>query len=132
MNRSNTGKHFKTVNQKQSLHPIIFYYFLHFFCTKSMIELLIWSITTSSVIYTVHCTVNTVCTYGYFKMAIRSSGCTVGRVWESNAAPLWTGYTKPCVLDLKMGTRMYGDFATEKKRRSQVRLFASHCRLLYV
>jgi hypothetical protein len=32
----------------------------------------------------------------------------------------WTGYTKPCVLDLKMGTRMYGDFATEKKRRSQV------------
>jgi hypothetical protein len=34
------------------------------------------------------------------------------------------GYTKPCVLDLKMGTRMYGDFATETKRRSQVgRLF---------
>ncbi len=30
------------------------------------------------------------------------------------------GYTKPCVLDLKMGTRMYGDFATETKRRSQV------------
>lgn len=32
---------------------------------------------------------------------------------------LTAGYTKPCVLDLKMGTRMYGDFATEKKRRSQ-------------
>jgi len=32
---------------------------------------------------------------------------------------LCTGYRKPCVLDLKMGTRMYGDFATEKKRRSQ-------------
>jgi len=32
---------------------------------------------------------------------------------------LCTGYRKPCVLDLKMGTRMYGDFATEKKRKSQ-------------
>ena len=56
MNRSNTGKHFKTVNQKQSLHPIIFYYFLHFFCTKPMIEFLINLIDyyTSSVIYTVY------------------------------------------------------------------------------
>ena len=32
---------------------------------------------------------------------------------------LTSGYRKPCVLDLKMGTRMYGDFATEAKRRSQ-------------
>ena len=30
-------------------------------------------------------------------------------------------YKKPCVLDLKMGTRMYGDFATETKRESQRR-----------
>jgi len=32
---------------------------------------------------------------------------------------LTMGYKKPCVLDLKMGTRMYGDFATEAKRQSQ-------------
>jgi len=34
---------------------------------------------------------------------------------------LTMGYKKPCVLDLKMGTRMYGDFATEAKRQSQKR-----------
>ena len=31
------------------------------------------------------------------------------------------GYKKPCVLDLKMGTRMWGDFATEAKIESQKR-----------
>jgi len=34
---------------------------------------------------------------------------------------LTIGYKKPCVLDLKMGTRMYGDFATEAKIQSQSR-----------
>lgn len=34
---------------------------------------------------------------------------------------LTVGYKKPCVLDLKMGTRMYGDFATEAKIQSQRR-----------
>jgi len=32
---------------------------------------------------------------------------------------LTCGYSKPCVLDLKVGTRMYGDFASQEKRRSQ-------------
>ena len=32
---------------------------------------------------------------------------------------LTKNYNKPCVLDLKMGTRMYGDFASEAKRKSQ-------------
>ena len=32
---------------------------------------------------------------------------------------LTDGYKKPCVLDLKMGTRMWGDFATEAKIQSQ-------------
>jgi len=32
---------------------------------------------------------------------------------------LTIGYSKPCVLDLKVGTRMYGDFATQEKIRSQ-------------
>jgi len=32
---------------------------------------------------------------------------------------LTKGFNKPCILDLKMGTRMYGDFATEAKRKSQ-------------
>lgn len=32
---------------------------------------------------------------------------------------LTTGYRKPCVLDLKVGTRMYGDFASQEKIRSQ-------------
>jgi len=32
---------------------------------------------------------------------------------------LTMGYSKPCVLDLKIGTRMYGDFATEEKIQSQ-------------
>ena len=32
---------------------------------------------------------------------------------------LTLGFKKPCVLDLKMGTRMYSDFATDSKRRSQ-------------
>ncbi len=40
--------------------------------------------------------------------------------WSADERLTWIGYTKPCVLDLKMGTRMYGDFATETKRRSQV------------
>merc|ERR1711915_680672 len=34
---------------------------------------------------------------------------------------LTTGFKKPCVLDLKMGTRMYSDFATDSKRKSQRR-----------
>ena len=34
---------------------------------------------------------------------------------------LTDGYKKPCVLDLKMGTRMWGDFATEAKIQSQRR-----------
>lgn len=29
------------------------------------------------------------------------------------------GFNKPCVLDLKIGTRMYGDFATQEKIKSQ-------------
>jgi len=32
---------------------------------------------------------------------------------------LTKGFNKPCILDLKMGTRMYGDFATEAKQKSQ-------------
>jgi len=32
---------------------------------------------------------------------------------------LTAGYSKPCVLDLKVGTRMYGDFASQEKRKSQ-------------
>merc|ERR1711973_195360 len=32
---------------------------------------------------------------------------------------LTIGYKKPCILDLKMGTRMYADFATEAKIESQ-------------
>jgi len=32
---------------------------------------------------------------------------------------LTLGFKKPCVLDLKMGTRMYSDFATDSKRKSQ-------------
>jgi len=32
---------------------------------------------------------------------------------------LTSGFNKPCVLDLKVGTRMYGDFATQEKRLSQ-------------
>jgi len=34
---------------------------------------------------------------------------------------LTLGFKKPCVLDLKMGTRMYSDFATDSKRKSQRR-----------
>merc|ERR550517_2269135 len=44
-----------------------------------------------------------------------SSGVSEHIVLEN----LTIGYKKPCVLDLKMGTRMYGDFATEAKIQSQ-------------
>ena len=45
------------------------------------------------------------------------AGCSDYIVLEN----LTASYKKPCVLDLKMGTRMYGDFASEAKIQSQRR-----------
>lgn len=47
----------------------------------------------------------------------RESSCEEFMLLEN----LTAGYRKPCVLDLKMGTRMYTDHAAEAKRESQKR-----------